>query len=31
MNSLGKEKIALKIVNVVTKIFLKKEETTSLY
>jgi len=31
MNSLGKEKIALKIANVVTKIFLKKEETISLY
>jgi hypothetical protein len=31
MNSLGKEKVALKIVNVVTKIFMKKEETISLY
>jgi len=31
MNNLGKEKIASKIANVVTKIFLKQEETISLY
>jgi len=30
INSSGKEKIVLKIANVVTKIFLKKEETISL-
>jgi uncharacterized membrane protein YheB (UPF0754 family) len=31
MNDLGKDKIALKIANVVTKIFLKKEEIISLH
>jgi hypothetical protein len=31
MNNLGKEKIASKIANVVTKIFLTQEETISLY
>jgi hypothetical protein len=31
MNNLGKEKIALKIANMVTKIFLKQEEVISFY